>query len=91
MSCSPTSRAWCDAGHPAVSATLRRRGTPYPDNLPVGLAPAFAEHPLKQSQWSTFLSRSGLDAPALPVIVALLCDSLGYLFEGDEHSPPPSP
>lgn len=75
----------------AVSATLRRRGTPYPDNLPVGLTAAFAEHPLKQSQWSTFLSRSGLDAPALPVIVALLCDSLRYLFEGAAHATPPSP
>jgi hypothetical protein len=34
----------------AVGATLRRRGTPYPDDLPVGLAPAFAESTLKQSQ-----------------------------------------
>ena len=75
----------------AVGATLRRRGTPYPDNLPVGLTAAFAEHPLKQSQWSTFLSRSGLDAPALPVIVALLRDSLRYLFEGTAHTTPPSP
>jgi len=66
----------------AVGATLRRRGTPYPDELPAGLTAAFAEHPLKQSQWSTFLSRSGLEAPALPIIVALLRDSLGYLFEG---------
>ena len=66
----------------AVGSTLRRRGTPYPDELPVGLTAAFAEHPLKQSQWSTFLSRSGLEAPALPIIVALLRDSLGYLFEG---------
>jgi hypothetical protein len=75
----------------AVGATLRRRGTPYPDDLPVGLAPAFAESPLKQSQWSTFLSRNHLQAPALPVIVALLRDSLGYLFDGAEHSPPLNP
>lgn len=74
----------------AVDATLRRRGTHYPDGLPVGLTAAFAEHPLKQGQWSTFLSRSGLDAPALATVVALLRDSLGYLFEGDAHSTTPS-
>ena len=75
----------------AVGATLRRRGTPYPDDLPVGLAPEFAESPLKRSQWSTFLSRNHLQAPALPVIVALLRDSLGYLFKGDERSPSLNP
>ena len=41
----------------AIAKTFRRRGTPIPADLPVGLTREFYEDPLKQSQWRAFLKK----------------------------------
>jgi len=56
----------------AVTATLERRSTPMPAELPIGLSDEFASHPTKEEQWSAFVRKmgTGITAPALPEIVA---------------------
>jgi predicted nucleotidyltransferase component of viral defense system len=46
----------------AIAATFSRRGTPIPNEAPVGLAPEFYADPGKQRQWGAFLGRTGLAA-----------------------------
>jgi hypothetical protein len=53
----------------ALVATLRRRRTPLPDGLPLGLADDFAQDRGKQGQWSAFLRKNRLEARGLDVVV----------------------
>ncbi len=49
----------------ALEATFERRGTTIPTGTPTALTDEFAADRAKQTQWTTFLKRSGLtDAPA---------------------------
>jgi len=54
----------------AISATFERRGTAWPDGLPLGLADDFAGEPSKQAQWQAFLDTNRLEAPPLEQVVA---------------------
>lgn len=56
----------------AVAATFHRRGTPIPDSLPIGLTSEFAADAQKQTQWSAFLARNRLQAPALLLVATEL-------------------
>ena len=53
----------------SIAATFKRRRTPVPDSLPVGLSDDFWLDPLKQSQWKAFLGKNGLVAPPLDEVV----------------------
>ncbi len=55
----------------AIAATFERRGTPLPLTLPVGLTSAFANDPVKQTQWAAFRRRqSDPNLPDLAGVVA---------------------
>ncbi len=56
----------------AITATFKRRATPVPTALPIGLSDEFATDPTKARQWSAFVRKMGADsnAPTLPVVVA---------------------
>ncbi|MBV8636253.1 MAG: nucleotidyl transferase AbiEii/AbiGii toxin family protein [Burkholderiaceae bacterium] len=56
----------------AVQATLSRRRTDVPTNVPMGLASAFATSPIKQQQWRAFLFKSKLEAPDLNEVIVRL-------------------
>lgn len=43
----------------AAQATAKRRGTPIPASLPIGLSDDFAEDGAKQQQWAAFIRRMG--------------------------------
>lgn len=45
----------------AIRATFERRRTPLPTETPVALTAAFAADPMKKSQWSGFMRKSGVD------------------------------
>lgn len=50
----------------AIRATFERRKTPLPTTLPVAFTPSFTEDPMKKSQWSGFVRKSGVrDASSL--------------------------
>lgn len=53
----------------AIVATFKRRRTPIPDGVPVGLSDEFANDTSKQQQWAGFLKKNRLDAPALVEVV----------------------
>lgn len=53
----------------AISATFERRTTPLPEQLPNGLSESFADDSARQVQWTAFLTRNRLQAPALSVVV----------------------
>jgi predicted nucleotidyltransferase component of viral defense system len=62
----------------AIRATFERRTTPLPRSLPVALTPAFAEDPSKQTQWTAFLRKAGVQGEAkLPVAVEAIVDFAG--------------
>jgi hypothetical protein len=56
----------------SIFATFTRRGTPLPNELPIGLTAEFVRDAKKCEQWMGFLSRSRLSAPDLDVAVAEL-------------------
>lgn len=62
----------------AIQATFKRRRTPLPIGVPVGLSPAFGEDTDKQTQWRAFLGRLHLDAgkESLSDVVSELRDFL---------------
>lgn len=74
----------------AVAATFARRATTLPERLPVGLSDAFGQDASKQAQWRGFLNRTGLDAPALPDVVARLAEFLGPLVLADADRSAPA-
>ena len=56
--------------HEAISATLSRRGTDIPADVPFGLTQAFATDLQKQLQWQGFLKRNRLEALTLELVIA---------------------
>lgn len=58
----------------AIRATFRRRGTPLPEALPLGLSEEFARNDAKRRQWDAFVQRNKLQAPSLEVVVQELGD-----------------
>ena len=61
----------------ALKATFERRGTPVPDERPEALTEAFLEFGHKQTQWTSFLEKTRLDAsPSLADVLADLGDFL---------------
>ena len=71
----------------AIRATFQRRGTAPPEGVPFGLTDAFATDAQKQSQWTAFLRRNRLAAPALEAVVAELRAFFIALdpWAGDRH------
>ncbi len=61
----------------ATAATLSRRGTALPRELPIGLFAEFAEDRQKQIQWSAFLSCNRLDVPGLPEAIDRIAAAFG--------------
>ncbi|MEX2324027.1 MAG: nucleotidyl transferase AbiEii/AbiGii toxin family protein [Acidimicrobiia bacterium] len=53
----------------AMEATFRQRDTPVPLDPPVALTAEFHDDASKQQQWAAFLTRSDLQAPALPAVI----------------------
>lgn len=49
----------------AIAATFKRRSTPLPAEMPLGLSAEFAQDAQKRAQWAAFLTRNRLTAPAL--------------------------
>jgi len=58
----------------AIERTFNRRGTPFPESLPVGLSEEFALDRTKQVQWRSFLGKNKLEAPPLGEVVRILRD-----------------
>jgi len=56
----------------AIAATFARRSTPLPTQRPLALTREFGLDTAKLLQWQAFLSKSRIEAPALPDVVALL-------------------
>lgn len=63
----------------AILATIARRGTPMPADMPIGLTDAFSADDSKQRQWEGFIKRIGApsSAPSLQEVVRELRDFLG--------------
>lgn len=55
----------------AIQATFRRRATPLPEMVPVGLSPSFCEDPTKQIQWRAFITRMRIDASKESLVKAI--------------------
>ena len=60
----------------AIGATLSRRGTDIPTDVPFGLTEAFATDAQKQMQWQGFLKKNRLEALTLEQVVSDLCKFL---------------
>jgi len=60
----------------ALAATFERRGTPLPDETPLGLSDEFATDATRIAQWKAFLGKNRLDAPVLTEVVAEIRDFL---------------
>ena len=83
----------------AIRATFERRKTPLPVVLPVALTKDFAEDPMKKSQWSGFVRKSGVEAAdsltetieavALFVGNPLMAASGGTAYVARWHAPGP--
>jgi hypothetical protein len=43
----------------AIASTFRRRGTPVPSDLPLGLTERFTQNAMKQAQWNAFMRKLG--------------------------------
>lgn len=56
----------------AIAATFARRGTPIPQELPLGLSDAFTQDSAKIQQWKAFLGKNKLQAPPLDQLVGEL-------------------
>lgn len=60
----------------AVAATFKRRSTPVPTTLPIGLSDEFANDASRQALWAAFLKKNNLAAVPLGVVVTALRDAL---------------
>lgn len=56
----------------AIAATFARRGTPMPQEQPLGLSDAFTQDSAKIQQWKAFLGKNKLQAPPLDELVGEL-------------------
>jgi hypothetical protein len=84
----------------AVRRTFERRGTPIPDQDPLGLTPAYWSNPSRPAQVSAFARRAGLAVPDNPsrqlgdLLGSFLLPVLGDLKEGTSREgtwPPGGP
>lgn len=68
----------------AVSGTLKRRETPIPENLPVGLRAHYARVAVERGLWSGFLRRTPptRDPPAFPKVQADLVTFFTPVLDG---------
>lgn len=53
----------------AIERTFARRQSELPTELPLALTQAFANDPVKQTQWKAFLRKGKLDAPPLTEVI----------------------
>ena len=53
----------------AIAATFKRRQTPVPNGVPLGLSREFAEDRTKLTQWRAFKARNRLEAPELAEVI----------------------
>lgn len=53
----------------AVSATFERRGTPIPQNAPIGLSDEFVNDVQKEKQWQAFLRKNALVPMSLATVI----------------------
>ena len=53
----------------AIAATFRRRATPFPNGVPIGLSDEFAADANKKIQWRAFVNKNQLRAPELIRVV----------------------
>jgi hypothetical protein len=60
----------------AIASTCMRRNTGLPATTPLGLSDEFAQNTTKRRQWSAFLRKNALHAPALENVVEELRDGL---------------
>jgi hypothetical protein len=60
----------------AIEATLERRKTPRPAEMPIGLTDAFTSDPAVQRLWTAFLKKNRLDSMDLATVVALVRDGI---------------
>ena len=60
----------------AVAATFKRRSTPVPTTLPIGLSDEFANDASRQALWAAFLKKNNLAAVPLRDVVTALRDAL---------------
>lgn len=65
----------------AFEATLKRRGTAKPADLPLGFSDAFLNDERSISLWNAFLTRNKLEANTLEATVVELREKLAFLFE----------
>jgi hypothetical protein len=56
----------------ALAATFARRGTPWPEAVPLALSPQFSQDLTKIAAWRAFARRNGLQPPELSVVVVQL-------------------
>ena len=69
----------------AVRAMFKRRKTPLPIAVPVGLTEEFATDRMKASQWRAFLSKTGTNSAAtLPEVIS---ENLCLPSAGDRSAP----
>lgn len=60
----------------AIASTCMRRNTDLPTATPLGLSDEFAQSATKRTQWSAFLRKNALNAPALDKVIEELRDAL---------------
>lgn len=66
----------------AVEATLNRRGTRKPSEVPIGLSEQFWSDQQKRRQWAAFINRNQLRAASLEQTVRELRTAFLFLFSG---------
>ena len=64
----------------AIASTCMRRNTDLPAATPLGLSNEFAQNAAKRRQWSAFLRKNALHAPALENVVEALRDGLAEVL-----------
>jgi hypothetical protein len=69
----------------AIAATFARRGTPLPEELPVGLTGEFAQDAARRAQWQAFLGKNGLAGPSLDRVVTEVGE---FVMEPLRHARP---
>jgi hypothetical protein len=72
----------------AIASTCMRRHTDLPAATPLGLSDEFAQNATKRRQWSAFLQKNTLHAPALENVIEELRDGLiGALMQARSYRP----
>jgi Nucleotidyl transferase AbiEii toxin, Type IV TA system len=73
----------------AIAGTFERRGTSFPEGLPVGLTPTFGNDTAKIRGWEAFWRKTGpkAEAPKLQAVVQLLVQFLGPPLDAAAKGP----